>query len=319
VVIRVRAGLQAYLKFVESVAKTMASVVTPITRQVSRPYLTLDEYKNAPTALDYGNLVQGGTQAAQDAELTNAITRASSYLDQFCNQVLAATVDVEQQRIRLRSDGTARLHPKYFPVVSLDSFSYGFYPGQLVALTDFSNAWIEEQEIIVPLNNGGMTTSSAGPLAFGITPGTRAETFVRYSYVNGYPVAVLASAPSSGATTITVDSGVGIIAGQTLKIYDGANSENVTVATTYTYGSATVPLTSATLYAHGVGAAVSSLPAAVKEACILVTSAYLKIRGDASLVLAVTNRPGQQIEGSQKVGSELAHAQQILQPFRRIR
>jgi hypothetical protein len=297
----------------------MASTITPITRQVSRPYLTLDEFKNAPTALDYGNLVQGGNQAAQDAELTNAITRASSYIDQFCNQVLAATVDTEQQRIRLRPDGTARLHPKYFPVVSLDSFTYGFYPGQLTALTDFSNAWVEEQQIIVPLNNGTLTTSSAGPLSFGATPGTRAEMFVRYSYVNGYPVAVVTTSASVGATSITVDSGAGIVAGQTLKIYDGASSENVTVATTYTYGSATVPLTAATLYAHAVGVAVSSLPAAVKEACILMTSAYLKIRGDASLVLAVTNRPGQQIEGSQRVGSEIAHTQDILQPFRRIR
>jgi hypothetical protein len=297
----------------------MTSVVTPITRQVSRPYLTLDEYKQAPTALDYGNLVQGGNQAAQDAELTNAITRASSYIDQYCNQVLAATVDTEQQRTRLRPDGTVRLHPKYFPVVSLNSFSYGYYPGQLNALTDFSTTWIEEQEIIVPLNNGALTTSSAGPLAIGFTPGTRAETFVNYSYVNGYPVAVLASNVSSGATSITLDSGVGVIAGQVLKIYDGAYTEDVVVANNYTYGSATVPLVSGLLYAHQAGDAVSSLPAAVKQAAILITSAYLKIRGDASLVLDVTNRPGSQIDGSQKVGTDIAHAQEILKPFRRIR
>ena len=297
----------------------MASVVTPITRQVSNPYLTLDEYKNAPTALDYGNLVQGGTQAEQDAELTNAITRASSYIDQYCNQVLAATLDIEQQRARIRSDGTLRLHPKYHPIVSLNSLQLGFYPGQLTTMSDLSTVWIEEQELIVPLNSGSLTWSSQGPLSFVGAPSPRAETLVNYSYVNGYPVSMLAIASNAGATTLMLDTGLGITAGQTLKIYDGASSENVIVASSYTYGSSTVPLASATLYAHQIGDAVSSLPAAVKEAAILVTSSYLKIRGDASLIMDVTNRPGQQIEGAQRVGSEIAHAQDILKPFRRIR
>jgi hypothetical protein len=297
----------------------MASVVTPISRQVSRPYLTLDEYKNAPTALDYGNLVQGGNQAAQDAELTNAITRASSWVDQYCNQVLAATLDTEQQRVRVRSDGTLRIHPKFAPVVSLNSFAVGFYPGQLTSITDFSQVWIEEQQFIIPMDMGSLTWSSQGPLGLGFTPSPRAETFVTYSYVNGYPVDVLKANASVGAMSLTVDSGLGIVAGQTLKIFDGASSENVVVASNYSYGSTTVPLVSGTLYAHSTGVAVSSLPAAVKEAVILVTSAYLKIRGDASLVLNVTTRPGEQLPGAQQIGTDMAHAQQLLQPFRRIR
>jgi len=203
----------------------LTSVISPIIRQVSRPYLTLDEYKNAPTALDYGNLVQGGTQAQQDAELTNAITRASSYIDQFCNQVLAATQDLEQQRVRMRPDGTIRIHPKYFPIVSLDALSVGFYPGELTAMTDLSSVWIEEQEVVVPLNSGNLTWSSAGPLGLGFSPSPRAETFVNYAYVNGYPVVTLAANSNSGATTLSVDTGLGITAGQMLKIYDGANSE----------------------------------------------------------------------------------------------
>lgn len=297
----------------------MTSVVSPIIRQVSRPYLTLDEYKNAPTALDYGNLVQGGNQAAQDAELTNAITRASSYIDQFCNQVLAATLDLEQQRVRMRSDGTIRIHPKYSPVVSLNSLAVGFYPGQLTTVPDLSGAWIEEQEIIFPLTSGQLSWSSQGPLGLGFSSTPRGETFVNYSYVNGYPISVLIANSTAGATTLLLDTGLGITAGQVLKIYDGASSEDVVVASSYTYGSSTVPLVSATLYAHQVGDAVSSLPAAVKQACILITSAYLKIRGDASLVLEVTNRPGTQIDGAQRVGSDIAHAQEILKPFRRIR
>jgi len=297
----------------------MTSVVSPIIRQVSRPYLTLDEYKNAPTALDYGNLVQGGSQAQQDAELTNAITRASSYIDQYCNQVLASTLDLEQQRVRMRTDGTIRIHPKYSPIVSLNSLSIGSYPGQSTTITDLSSAWIEEQSIVFPISSGQLNWSSQGPLGLGFAPGPRGEVYINYSYVNGYPVSVISTASSIGATSLILDSGLGITAGQTLKIYDGASTENVVVASTYTYGSATVPLVSATLYAHSTGVAVSSLPAAIKEACILITSAYLKIRGDASLTLDVTTRPGQQLPGSQQVGNDIAHAQEILKPFRRIR
>lgn len=294
-------------------------VVTPISRQVSVPYLTLDEYKNAPTALDYGNLVQGGNQAAQDAELSNAITRASSWADQYCNQILAATLDTEQQRVRMQPDGTLRIHPKYFPVVSLNSLSFGFYPNQLTPAEDLSGSWIEEQEIIFPISGSTLTMSSQGPLSFGFPSTPRAETYVNYSYVNGYTVTTLAANTSVGATSLTVESGIGIVAGQELKIFDGANTENITVASTYTYGSTTVPLVDALTYAHTAGDAVTSLPAAVKQAVILVTSAYLKIRGDASLVLEVTTRPGEQIAGSQRVGTEVAHAMDILKPFRRIR
>lgn len=297
----------------------MATAITSIKRQVSRPYLTLDEYKNAPTALDYGNLVQGGTQQQQDAELTNAITRASSYIDQYCNQIIGATADVEQQRTRVRSDGTIRFHPKYSPIVSLNSLSIGFYPNQLTTIADPSIAWLEEQTVIVPMGDGLLTQSSQGPLSFGFPSSPRAECYIEYSYVNGYTQAISTASASAGATSITVDNGLGIVAGESLKIYDGANTENITVASNYTYGSTTVPLASALLYTHASGVSVSGLPAAVKQACIMITSAYLKIRGDASLTLAVTTSPGQQIEGSQKVGSDVAHAQEILKPFRRIR
>lgn len=297
------------------------AVVSPIVRQVSRPYITLDEYKNAPTALDYGNLVQGQNQAAQDAELTNAITRASSYVDQYCNQVIGATLDVEQQRVRLRPDGTLRIHPKYFPVVSLNALSFGFYPDQMTDMPDegLAAAWLEEQEILIPITGTSLNWSSQGPLGLGFPSSPRGETYVKYTYVNGYPVTVLADASDAGDTTLTVESGLGITAGQAIKIFDGVNSENVIVATSYVYGSTTVPLEEPTLYAHGVGAAFSSLPAAVKQAVIMITSAYLKIRGDASLVLDVTNRPGGQIAGAQKVGQDIAAAQNILAPFRRIR
>ena len=46
-----------------------------------KPYLTVAEYKNAPTSIDYNNLVVGGNQTAQDSELANVILRASSFMN----------------------------------------------------------------------------------------------------------------------------------------------------------------------------------------------------------------------------------------------
>jgi hypothetical protein len=264
-------------------------------------------------------LVVGGNQAAQDAELSNAITRASSYIDQYCNQILGATVDTEQQRIRTKSDGTLRFHPKYFPIVALTNLSYGFYPNQMTTVTDPSQAWMEEQEVIFPYANMAYTQSSQGPLGFGFATSDRAETFIKYTYINGYANTLLASSASAGDTSITVSEGTGIIAGEMLNVFDGASTERVIVGSGYTFGSTTVPLTSALTYAHAAGVSVSNLPAAVKEATILMTTAYLKIRGDASMTMAVTNTATSQIAGSSKVTNEINHVQDLLKPFRRIR
>jgi hypothetical protein len=298
----------------------MANAISPIIRQVSSPYLSLQEFKNAPTALDYGNLVAGGNQAAQDAELSNAITRASSWIDQYCNQIIGATLDTEQQRVRISSDGTIKFHPKYFPIVALTSFSWGADPQTLVAAPDCSIAWLEEQQVIFPYANAATNWSSQGPLSLGFVSTPRQPVYINYSYVNGYANTLTASSTNAGGTSITVANATGIIPGDSLKIYDGASTENIMVASTYTYGSTTVPLTSPLLYAHASGISVSALPAAVKEAAILVTSAYLKIRGDASLTMGTTSAPnGTQIGDSQRVGTDIAHAEDLLKPFRRIR
>lgn len=297
----------------------MANAYTQTTSQFSTPYLTITEYKNAPTAIDIDNLVFNSQDPDdQDAELANVIARASSWIDTYCNQVLAATVETEQQRSRINADGTIRLHPRYNPIIALLSFSYGNPSTQLQTLPDCSIAWIEPQEIIVPYAQASMTYSSQGPLQFGFPTSPRVEVFMNYQYVAGYTNTTIVSA-SASATSLTVANGTGIIAGQMLKIYDGMYSENVTVASTYTFGSTTVPLVSALAYSHSAGISISALPPAIKEAAILVTTAFLKVRGDNSMVMGVASRAGTALPNSQKVGEEIALAQELLIPYRRIR
>lgn len=296
----------------------MTTAISPIKRQQTKPYLTLTEFKNAPTALDYGNLVVGGNQAAQDAELSNAILRASSWIDQYCNQIIGATDDVEQQRVRLRSDGTIAIHPKYFPVVALTALSFGPTPNNLVAVTDCSQAWLEDQQIIYPTSQLQTTMSSQGPLSFGFPSTPQSKMYVQYSYVNGYSNSTISTIASAGSSVLLLADGTGIVAGETITIFDGANTERVTVASSYTFDSNTVPLTAPLAYTHAVGVSVSALPAAIKEAAILLTSAFLKIRGDASLTMGATSVVSGQVSPNSVFGNDVNVAQALLKPFRRI-
>jgi len=281
-------------------------------------YLTIAEFKNAPTSLDINNLVSGGNQQAQDAELANVILRASSYLNEYLNQNLVAHKQIETQRTRITSQGYVALHPNYNPIIALESFQYGSSPNNLQAITDCSQAWFEDQQLIIPLSEMTLTSSSAGPLSFG-SAAPRQQIFTKYAYVAGYVNTTITVATAT-ATSLTVASGTGFIAGQILRIYDGALSETVTVASTYTYGSTTVPLTSALVSSHAAGVAIGNVPTAVKQAAILLTSAFIRVRGDKSNTLQITTAAsGTSATGASRYGSEVQIALDMVKLYRRVR
>jgi hypothetical protein len=186
-------------------------------------------------------------------------------------------------------------------------------------LGDCSIAWIEDQEIIIPNAMLG-TWTSQGPLSFGsYNGGPSNQMFLRYTYVAGYANTTTETQSAIGATQLTLHDGTGITPGQTLEIYDSLNTEHVTVAQSYVFGSTTVPLTRPMLYAHNVGVSVSALPPAIKEAVILITTAFLKVRGDSSMTLMVAQQASMSVPGSEKFGDEMATASRLLTSYRRIR
>lgn len=283
------------------------------------PYITVAEYKNAPTSIDYNNLVIGGNQNAQDAELEKVILRASSYMDEYFNANLNATKYIETQRTRFTPDGFIALHPNNYPILSLEDFNYGTNPNNLIQLTDPSLAWFEEQQVIIPLSNIATAYSSQGPLSFGGYGLPRQQVYCKYTYVAGYVNNPIASG-TAGQSTITVARADGILPNQKLRIYDGVNSEAVTVASNYVYGSTTVPLTTPLLFSHGVNASIGNLPNAIKQACILITTAFLKVRGDSSMTMNITTFPqANPTPGANRYGSEIALALDMVNKYRRIR
>jgi hypothetical protein len=294
----------------------MAVGITPDTQDESA-YLTIAEYKNAPTSIDFDNLVVGGNAQAQDAELANVIMRASSYMDAHLNRNLTATTYVETQRTRMTSEGFIALHPDNAPVVQLSDFQYGSNPLNLITLPDCSQTWFENQQIIIPLSQLSTSYSSQGPLAFG-GGFPRQQIFMKYTYVAGYVNTRIVTATAT-QSTLTVRSGAGIIAGQILHIYDGALSEDVTVASTYVNGSTTVPLTTALVSTHSAGVAIGNMPMTIKQACILITTAFIKMRGDNSMTMQITTSPTANVDASQRYGGDIASALEMIALYRRIR
>jgi hypothetical protein len=282
------------------------------------PYLTAAEYQNAPTSMDFSNLVVGGNSAAQEAELSRVILRASSFLDEYLNQNLCATRKVETQRTRFMPNGFISLHPNQNPIIALEAFSYGMTPNELVAIPDPSLCWFESQQIIIPVSQMSLTWSSSGPLSFGGGGSSANQIYCQYTYTSGYVNNPIATAVA-GTSSMTVANATGIVAGQALRIYDGAKSELVYVASGYTYGATTVTLASPLLYDHAAGTTFGNLPNAIKEACILVTSAFIKMRGDSSMTMQVTVNPSGNVTGAERYGSEIALALEMVSLYRRVR
>lgn len=296
----------------------MSNAYNPNTHHFSIPYLTLDEFKNAPTGIEIDNMVYNSSDPnVQDAELYNVIMRASSWIDNYCNQVLAATHETEQGRGRFKPNGDLVFHPKCGPITALTALNFGLRPDQFISVPDCNKAWIEDFQIIYP-NGQSFGTSSAGPLQLGAYNSPRQQVYLNYTYVSGYVNTTLITT-NPGDTSIEIADATGIIAGLTLKIYDGINSEFVTVNSFYNFGDTVIPLVNPIVNYHATGVSISALPAAIKEACILLTVALLKSRGDSALVMRQGNAPGEVIAVADKGGSDIAMAKQLLNPYRRVR
>ena len=297
----------------------MTQEITTITPLFSTPYLTNEEYKQAPTAVDVDDLVGGGTEAVNSQELANVIARASSMIDAHCGQVLAATTDTDSFRARISRDGFLRVHPRYWPIVSVQSGSYGSFPNQMVAL-DPTTAWIEQMSIVFPLQ--GFGTSFLGPIQFGGIYQPNMEQFVTLTYTNGYANTVLSSdvTPTDPPiASIDVDDLTGFLPNQQFMIYDGSSTEILRVSSAWvpTSGPGTLSLVSQCRYSHLAGISVSALPPAVKQAAIFVTNSLLKSRGNSAIVMSSLT-PSSIQQGSASGDSDLRDAYEILKPYRRI-
>lgn len=294
----------------------------------SIPYLTPAEYMAEPTGVDVSQLIpKNSSPAAQTAALTRVIGRASSWADQYCRKILAATIDVQSGEYRLRSDGTIRVPLDNTPIVQVTGVNVGFIAGRLQPLADLSGIRFRRKTISIPMSSTAGTWQVAP--AGGVTAGF-GNCFADVSYINGFAHALTANACAAGATSLQLAGtpagfGVGIVPGLPLTIYDGGangiNTETVVVDSTYVFGSATVPLAFPTLNAHGVGCSVSALPGFARQAVIGFTSALIKTRGSEALVMPAG--PGgvhsfKEEDLMPGASEDVNIAMELLEPLRRV-
>lgn len=245
------------------------------------PYLTTDEYVNAPTAIDVANLLAGGNAEAQTTSLKDVIGRASSMIDAACLGAfgtLNATVNTENGQVWGNRFGQLIVHPKYWPILEVRSFSYGFNAGLLSSLTPAGNAWIEPARFI-------MQASGVVGLGLGAPSGIGPAPYLcEWEYVNGWPNTPLAASVTAADTSFYPSDTTGIYPGSPLTVYDLPNQEDILVDASYVPGAAQVPLASPFLFDHAAGVPVSNLPQAAKQAAIALTTCLVKQRGSGALI-----------------------------------
>lgn len=294
----------------------MAQKLTTLSPLFSTPYLTVAEYKQAPTGVDVDDFVGGGSIGLNDQELTNVIARASSWMDAHCGQVLGATQDTESFRARTSRDGFLRVHPRYWPIISIVSASFGGSPSLMSAL-DVSTAWLEPMAVVFSLSYG---SSFSGQLQFSRVMSLTQEQFVTMTYVNGYANTVLTSTLVAATTTMNVSDTTGFQPGMSFRVYDGINSELLKVSSSFvpSTGAGAVTLSAGCAYNHAASVSVSALPPAVKQAAISMVNVILKSRGNSALVMGSLT-PGQIQAHNPAVANDYEMACSLLAPYRRIR
>lgn len=321
-------------------------VPNPISPGVlTTPYVSVAEFRAAPTWLDTMDLIETGTGPQQDNELFNVLLRASEWADQHTGMRLAAHNEFEQMRVRVDRTGLCYIHPSRYPVRLVTGLAFGSNFQTLTPLTDLTQVWVEDQQGIVasllPLRG-----TFAGSLEFGIVPATSSDyIFVQVAYVSGWVSTTLSVTATQGSNTISVTNPIGILPpatnllstvnGTTLRIYDPlipsgptGGEEAVNVSAIYTIGNTAVNLVNPTVNLHTVGTgtggqvSVSEMPAAIHQAVIDFATALMlrqdtagdePFSGEAFGPAAKRSKHGGQSAGL------VDHAYELLNPYIRRR
>lgn len=309
------------------------------------PYVTPAMIKNAPTGVPW-NLIPDVNAAAlaQYAEQTNVCWRASAEADRICNQPLRATLDIEEETgpdFRLTIDnntGIGHLLASRWPILSVIG-------AQVSPASAFPPSWQ-----VLPANSvrpgsgvisayGATTpgTGAQGPVQLDIAPGWigwwagRNGTRLQVAYINGWPHAGLTATANANTSTLAVDD-VTAFLGAAPFIYDGANTEQVTVAsvTPNAYatvmgvqvpvGPGTVTLASPLAYTHTVTAGqdnvlVSAMTADIQQANILLCASMALEAGIEGIVISDVHGGGQSSGGG--VEHLQVQAEVILNSYKR--
>lgn len=285
-------------------------------------YITVQEFKNAPTGIDTSTLIPGGTQAQNDAELHNVIMRASAWVDQVCQQVLEATTNTEIKEVTMNSRGLIRIHPNNVPIIQLlDAVQYRIDPSGPWSSIPISSIQVSPRYFtIYNLNSFSVPASLAlqYPSIGYRTPVKmrglqNIEIAVQYTYINGFTNTTLLHPVNAGQSAdIILTSVLGVMSGQSLTIYDNEKTETVIIKSITQDGS--MMLNEPLLFNHNSLTPISALPATVKQATILMAAYLIKERGSLAISMGETSLQG---VNRYKDASDIDTAKALLYDFKR--
>lgn len=302
------------------------------------PYVSVSEYKFAPTAMDVSSLVPNGGEADQDQSLADILRRASGWADRICfgadpaakGASLCATLSIESGSVSVVR-GELRLVCDYKPIIQVNGIDVGADMASLASIGAnlASRVRVGIRTIYVPLTAVPIRSGDTAPLAippnfYPAGSGGTSRVMAVWSYVNGYPHTMLAEDIAANGTTCVVQPTdgatglLGIIPGVTqFTIKDGAQTERFTVS-----GVSGTTLTSAApfQYSHTVPAApdsipVTALPADVAQAVIFLATTLIKTQGDNAIVLEGFSEPKEMARQTGGVSSDFDRACGLLRPF----
>jgi len=289
-----------------------------------QPYISTSDYVAAPTGVDVSALIPGGSTAANLMALAVTIRSASGWANNLCNQmILAATLDTQMASgLLVRRDGTVRVVCDFWPVLELDSFSAGSTPSTMAAVSQTSDIWMKGRKVLVVPVSGLSGPSNQFSWPGPMLPGDR--VYAQWSYWNGWPHTTLAHAVATSDTSIIVTNTMpAALAGRVMTIWDGASTEQLAIASTFT-GGTTLPLVGNPQFTHALPTApasimVSTFPDEIRQAVVSLTSALIKTRGAEAYEMGAVGQEPSKSELIEGGGLEdLSVAVDLLSQYKRV-
>lgn len=322
----------------------LALPVGPLT-----PYITPEILTGAPTGVSWNSIPPGKTTtpAQRLGEQSNICMRATAQADAYCNQVLRATVDTEQDAgpdkwvTIQQATGNARIMLQRWPVLSIQNVqvaSTAVFPRQYIALP--AGYYDIERPILGISGTTSPAPDGQGGQAILIAPGFvdwslgRNGYTIRTTYINGWPHTSLTAAATAGASTIQVDDCTGwaistnVVGGGTQIapvtgtttgiVYDSGQQEVIQVtAASANAGAGTLTLQNPLAFTHNPGVMVSTLPPSVMWAVILFSAAMALTRGATATTVHEIPGAGTGAGSSREPSDLIGEAELLLNPYRR--
>ena len=316
------------------------------------PYISPTTLQQAPTGIDWTSITpwDDATPAQTQAEIWNMCARATSKVDNYCNQVLRATIDTEllhgpDYRITVgpaaggssptpfwgNAGFNARIILSRWPVLEISNVQTcpnNLFPRQWTSLP--AGYYEPEMPPIGIYGTIAPGSSAQGSQAIIVAPGYinwnlgRNGYAVMITYLNGWPHTEISAPVLAGASTVSVNdtSGwaitnyFGTYTGATGVVKDAGQQEAIhCTATSVPSGPGTLTLNEPLTYPHQAGTLISTLPAAIEEACILFATAEALVRGATSTTIHDIGGHSQNTGGD--VTGLNTEAELLCHPFRR--